>query len=631
MNLIRLGTKSNLKGKAGNLNDLYEDFCVAKGFVVPNSVFIDFLKINDIKPEVIRDRDLIKKRILEGILPDEEEIFSLFDDMVVKKVIVRSSASIEDGEAYAYSGQFSSFLNVSRKGLIKAIKKCWSSVFDDNIEIYKKSTNPNDIEMDVLVQEMIYPRVSGIAFSMNPTNGKKEISVEVSKTTCDEIVSGRTIPKIFFGSNCDNTVLSKCESEIVERSLFDLKNRFGKEIEIEFGFQDGTFYLFQVRPITKFHFSILDYIDRENWCCFKNDDWNLFDRTLWIKGATEYKHAMVKNEITEDITLYYKDNERQVRGFAGSEPPLSKETLRDLKEVNLLTFIEENKKVIDKINILSMQISEDIDKDRYEEFVSNFTKLLEQNCIMNSYEYLISSLGQYLYESMDELTLGVFSRWKNSEDSYIRVYDKAFHYICKKKSLKIDSNTLRLYSHVEEIIDLIYGKLTIDDIKERILKRKEKGFVLLNMQNPSYSNVITLDEGIVELVKKKFELIENVAIEENKDAIKGRSTFKNGCTIEGECLLLKGDFSHVKEEVLEDKIIVCKTLSAKNLAYVKNAKALIVDGGGVLCHAAIFSRELSIPCLMSTRVGTRIFKTGYYLHYDVDKEEVYRIQNIISN
>jgi pyruvate,water dikinase len=37
---------------------------------------------------------------------------------------------------------------------------------------------------------------------------------------------------------------------------------------------------------------------------------------------------------------------------------------------------------------------------------------------------------------------------------------------------------------------------------------------------------------------------------------------------------------------------------------------LIVDIGGTLSHAAVVARELGIPCVVNTKIGTRMLRTG---------------------
>jgi len=44
--------------------------------------------------------------------------------------------------------------------------------------------------------------------------------------------------------------------------------------------------------------------------------------------------------------------------------------------------------------------------------------------------------------------------------------------------------------------------------------------------------------------------------------------------------------------------------------------ALVVDIGGQLSHAAVVARELGIPCVVNTRVGSMALRTGDRVRVD---------------
>jgi len=48
-------------------------------------------------------------------------------------------------------------------------------------------------------------------------------------------------------------------------------------------------------------------------------------------------------------------------------------------------------------------------------------------------------------------------------------------------------------------------------------------------------------------------------------------------------------------------------------------KAIITDEGGITCHAAIISREFKIPCIVGTKVATKIIKSGDKIYINADK------------
>jgi len=46
------------------------------------------------------------------------------------------------------------------------------------------------------------------------------------------------------------------------------------------------------------------------------------------------------------------------------------------------------------------------------------------------------------------------------------------------------------------------------------------------------------------------------------------------------------------------------------LPAMKKSVAVVTDEGGLTCHAAIVSRELGIPCIIGTKIATKVLKTG---------------------
>jgi pyruvate, water dikinase len=49
---------------------------------------------------------------------------------------------------------------------------------------------------------------------------------------------------------------------------------------------------------------------------------------------------------------------------------------------------------------------------------------------------------------------------------------------------------------------------------------------------------------------------------------------------------------------------------------IRRAAAVVTDGGGMTCHAAIVSRELGVPCVVGTRTATTDLATGTLVTVD---------------
>ncbi len=56
------------------------------------------------------------------------------------------------------------------------------------------------------------------------------------------------------------------------------------------------------------------------------------------------------------------------------------------------------------------------------------------------------------------------------------------------------------------------------------------------------------------------------------------------------------------------------------------SKAVVVDLGGTLSHAAIIAREYDVPCVMNVKIGTRVIQSGDTLRVDGDTGEVHILE-----
>jgi len=54
----------------------------------------------------------------------------------------------------------------------------------------------------------------------------------------------------------------------------------------------------------------------------------------------------------------------------------------------------------------------------------------------------------------------------------------------------------------------------------------------------------------------------------------------------------------------------------------RKVSAIVTDEGGITCHAAIVSRELKVPCIVGTKIATRIFQDNDYVEVNTRKGEI---------
>lgn len=69
----------------------------------------------------------------------------------------------------------------------------------------------------------------------------------------------------------------------------------------------------------------------------------------------------------------------------------------------------------------------------------------------------------------------------------------------------------------------------------------------------------------------------------------------------------------------EGDILVANVTSPDFVPVMKKSGAIVVDEGGILCHAAIIARELQKPCVVNTKVATKVLKNNDYIEVDARK------------
>ena len=68
--------------------------------------------------------------------------------------------------------------------------------------------------------------------------------------------------------------------------------------------------------------------------------------------------------------------------------------------------------------------------------------------------------------------------------------------------------------------------------------------------------------------------------------------------------------------LLDGEVLVAPMTSPDWVPVLRRAGALVTDGGGMTCHAAIVSRELGVPCVVGTRRATETLRDGELVTVD---------------
>lgn len=74
-------------------------------------------------------------------------------------------------------------------------------------------------------------------------------------------------------------------------------------------------------------------------------------------------------------------------------------------------------------------------------------------------------------------------------------------------------------------------------------------------------------------------------------------------------------------------IMLSETTYPALVPAMKKAAAIVTNVGGLICHAAIVARELKIPCVVGTKIATKVLKDGDMVEVDADKGLVKLLEN----
>ncbi len=130
-------------------------------------------------------------------------------------VAVRSSATSEDLPDASFAGEHDTFLWVrGADAVLDRMTRCWSSIFTARAISYRHEMGHDHdvVSMSVGIQKMVRPRASGVAFTLNPTDGDRSvIAIDASWGLGEAVVGGEVNP--------DNFLVDKVLFEITRRSI----------------------------------------------------------------------------------------------------------------------------------------------------------------------------------------------------------------------------------------------------------------------------------------------------------------------------------------------------------------------------------------------------------------------------
>jgi phosphoenolpyruvate synthase/pyruvate phosphate dikinase len=107
------------------------------------------------------------------------------------------------------------------------------------------------------------------------------------------------------------------------------------------------------------------------------------------------------------------------------------------------------------------------------------------------------------------------------------------------------------------------------------------------------------------------------------DEFSGQVAFKGKVTGKVVLVSKREDMAKFKD----GEIIVSPMTEPGYIPIMKKASAFITNEGGLLCHAAIVAREMKKPCIIGTKIATKVLKDGMTVEVDANTGLVKIIKN----
>lgn len=168
------------------------------------------------------------------------------------------------------------------------------------------------------------------------------------------------------------------------------------------------------------------------------------------------------------------------------------------------------------------------------------------------------------------------------------------------------------YCHPKEIFSYLQKGKKID------VEEGRKRYEIYSLYIDKEKEILLSGEEAREFIKR-MNLIKYEVSPTNE--VKGEIGCKGKTKGKVKIILREEDFSKIEE----GDILISPMTTVKYVPVMKKAVAIVTDEGGVTCHAAILSREMKKPCIIGTKIATKIFKDGDWVEVDAEEGIVRKI------
>jgi phosphoenolpyruvate synthase/pyruvate phosphate dikinase len=237
--------------------------------------------------------------------------------------------------------------------------------------------------------------------------------------------------------------------------------------------------------------------------------------------------------------------------------------------------------------------------------------------IRNKYKKLIKKYGLNAEEKRLIGIMHAMAVW--TDDRKALDYRLNYHYA-------------RILHEMEKRCDIPFKNLKYLFLAEfPDIEKKKEAIIKATNKRISRGFVIEYKNGRGGIISKKKQ---DKIFHELEDQIKNADIISGMVACRGEKQCYQGTakvlFSAKEERKINEGDFLIATMTTPDyILAMRKAAGFITDEGGVTCHAAIVAREMNKPCIIGTKIATKVLKDGDLVEVDAGKGAV-RIVKIMS-
>lgn len=345
---------------------------------------------------------------------------------------------------------------------------------------------------------------------------------------------------------------------------------------------------------------------KNRWELWITRETALFERVLRMLGYKNMLGGLSKLKVSNLLAV----NNDSLTSLYVYLPEVEKNRrilLQEYESEHWKKLIPHWNKIISDLKSAGKLVLYSKDSETFKEFVKKY----QSSRSIVFYTYGLIKILEAKKESKHIKILGKIH--ENAERQSSKVWDSLkpfFRSVALKNKLPIDN---LMYYFPEEFFQLLKSG---NQIKSSEVRKRKKYYVLL-LKDGRLNFYLGKTAKRIETIELPTKTtVESIKILRgqvaSKGIVKGRVKIVN-----------KKDDIHAMSK---NDILVSIMTTPRLMPAVMKAKAIVTEEGGLTSHAAVVSREMKIPCIVGTKIATKVFKDGDLVEVDANKGFVRKLR-----